>query len=53
MEGLWSLLRAWLRPQRGLSQDHVPLEGGFLAFVHPARRRGHALWGPLLERLLT
>jgi transposase len=22
MEGLWSLLRSWLRPHRGISQDH-------------------------------
>jgi transposase len=52
-EGLWALRRAWLRPPRGLSQEHGPLEVGFLALVHPARRRGHAFWGPLLERLLT
>lgn len=25
MEGLWSLLRSWLRPHRGISQDKLPL----------------------------
>ena len=24
MEGLWSLLRSWLRPHRGLSQQNLP-----------------------------
>ena len=39
MEGFWSLLRSWLRPHRGISQDHLPLYVGFFAFVHHARRR--------------
>ena len=25
MEGFWSLLRSWVRPQRGISPDHRPL----------------------------
>ena len=25
MEGLWSLLRSWLRPHRGISQEKLPL----------------------------
>ena len=25
IEGFWSLLRSWLRPHRGISQDHLPL----------------------------
>ena len=53
MEGFWSLLRSWLRPHRGISQEHVPLYGGFFEFVHHVRRRGKALWGALLKRLLT
>ena len=28
MEGFWSLLRSWLRPHRGLSQEHLPLVSG-------------------------
>ena len=53
MAGFWSLLRSWLRPHRGISQDHLPLYLGFFAFVHKARRRGKALLETLLELLLT
>jgi transposase len=53
MEGFWSLLRSWLRPHRGLSQAYLPLYLGFFEFIHNARRRGKALLGSLLERLLT
>jgi transposase-like protein len=52
MEGCWSLLRSWLRPHRGVSQDKLPLYVGFFEFVHNARRRGRALLGPLLGTLL-
>ena len=41
-EGCWSLLRSWLRPHRGISQDHWPLSLGSFAFVHHVRRRGKA-----------
>jgi transposase len=53
LAGFWSLLRSWLRPHRGISQDHLPLYVGFFAFVHNVRRRGKALPGALLELLLT
>jgi len=53
MEGFRSLLRSWLRPHRGISQDNLPLYLGFFAFVHNVRRRGKALLGTLLEILLT
>ena len=43
IEGFWSLLRSWLRPHRGISQDKLPLYLGFFQFVHNARRRGKAL----------
>ena len=52
-EGFWSLLRAWLRPHRGISQEKLPLYLGFFQFVHNARLRGKALLRPLLELLLT
>ncbi len=39
MEGFWSLLRSWLRPHRGISQDKLPLYLGFFQFVHNTRRR--------------
>ena len=52
MEGFWSLLRSWLRPHRGISQEKLPLYLGFFEFVHNARKRGKALLGNLLETLL-
>jgi transposase len=53
LEGFWSLLRAWLRPHRGLSQEKLPLYLGFFQFVHNARRRGKALLGSLVAALVT
>lgn len=52
MEGFWSLLRSWLRPHRGISQEKLPLYLGFFEFVHNAKRRGKALLCALLESLL-
>ncbi len=53
MEGCWSLLRPWLRPHRGISQDKLPLYLSFCQFVHNARRRGKALLGALITALLS
>ena len=53
LEGFWSLLRSWLRPHRGISQEHLPLYLGFFEFVHNVRRRGKALLASLLSLLLT
>ena len=52
IEGFWSLLRSWLRPHRGISQDKLPLYLGFFQFVHNARRRGKALLGALVRGLV-
>ena len=51
-EGTWSLLRSWLRPHRGTSQEKPPLHLGFFGFVHNARRRGKALLGSLVAALV-
>ena len=53
IEGFWSLLRSWLRPHRGISQDKLPLYLGFFQFVHNARRRGKALLGALIAALVA
>jgi transposase len=53
VEGFWSLLRSWLRPHRGVSQERLPLYLGFFEFVHNARRRGKALLSALMAVLLT
>jgi transposase len=52
MEGLWSLLRSWLRPHRGISQEKPPLYLGFFQFVHNARKRGKALLTTLVGALV-
>ncbi|MBI1762868.1 MAG: DGQHR domain-containing protein [Acidobacteria bacterium] len=53
IEGFWSLLRSWLRPHRGISQELLPLYLGFFEFVYNARKPGKALLGSLLALLLT
>ncbi len=52
LEGFWSLLRSWLRPHRGISQEKLPLYLGFFEFVHNIRRRGEALLESLVGLLL-
>jgi transposase len=52
IEGFWSLLRSWLRPHRGISQDKWPLYLSFFQFVHNARQRGKALLGALMEAIV-
>jgi transposase-like protein len=53
IEGFWSLLRSWLRPHRGISQEKLPIYLGFFEFVHNVGRRGKALIHSLIELLLT
>jgi transposase-like protein len=53
IEGFWSLLRSWLRPHRGISQDKLPLYLGFFQIVHNVRRRGKALLGALVAALVA
>ena len=52
IEGVWSLLRSWLRPHRGVSQENLPFYLGFFQFVHNARVRGKSLLKSLLAVLL-
>jgi transposase-like protein len=53
LEGFWSLLRSWLRPHRGISQEKLRLYLGFFEFVHNVGKRGAALLGSLVALLLT
>jgi transposase len=53
IEGFWSLLRSWLRPHRGISQDKLPLYLGFFQLVHSARRRGRAQLSALVAGLVA
>ena len=52
MEGFWSLLRPWLRPHRGISQDKLPLYLSFFEFIHNVKKRGKALLSSLLSTLV-
>ena len=53
IEGVWSLLRSWLRPHRGISQEKLPIYLGFFEFMHNVRRRGKALLASLLKTVLS
>ena len=66
MEGVWSLLRSWLRPHRGISQRFLSLYIGFFQAMHNIRQRGQrpsvlmravldkkSLLSPLIALLLT
>lgn len=53
MEGFWSLLRSWLRPHRGISQERLPLYLGFFQFLHNVRLRGRGLLQAMLSALLA
>jgi transposase-like protein len=50
---LWSLLRSWLRPHRGISQEKLPIYLGFFEFIHNVRKRGKALLEALIGLLVT
>jgi len=52
MEGFWSLLRSWLRPHRGISQEKLPLYLGFFEFIHNVRKRGKAVLSSLVGLLV-
>lgn len=52
MDGLWSLLRFWLHPNRGISQERLPDYLGFFQFGHNARHGGKALLGALITALV-
>ena len=52
VEGFWSLLRSWLRPHRGISQEKLPFYLGFFEFTHNVRKRGKALLHSLVQLLV-
>ena len=53
LEGFWSLLRSWLRPHRGVSQEKLPIYLAFFEFVHNARSRGRPSWLTLVAVLVA
>jgi transposase len=38
IEGPWSLLRSWLRPHRGVSQEKIPFYLAFFEFVYNSKK---------------
>ena len=52
MEGFWSLLRSWLRPHRGISQEKLPIYLSFFQFTHNLKVRGKRLLHSLVELLV-
>ncbi len=53
MEGFWSLLRSWLRPHRGISQEKLPIYLGFFEYMHNIRKRGKAVLSSLVQLLIS
>jgi transposase len=53
LEGVWSLLRSWLRSDRSISQVKLPDYLALFEFVHNARCRGNLLGALLAALLLT
>ena len=53
MEGFWFLLRSWLRPHRGISQELLPDYLGFFELVLNAKQRAKRLMESLLELFLV
>jgi transposase-like protein len=39
-EGIWSLMRSWLRPHRGVSQEKLPFYVGFFEWIYNLKKRG-------------
>ena len=52
MEGFWSLLRSWLRPHRGISQEKLPCYLAFFQFIHNVRARGKRIMSSLIGLLV-
>ena len=46
------MLRSWLRPHRGISEERLPLYLGFFQFIHNAKIRRKGLLESLLDTLL-
>jgi transposase len=53
MEGFWSLLRPWLRPHRGISQERLPYYLGFFEYLHNIRKRGQVALCALVRLLVA
>lgn len=53
MERFWSLLRPWLRPHRGISQEKLPFYLAFFEFIHNISTRGKLAIDVLMQLLVA
>ena len=53
MEGFWSLLRSWIQPHRGISQEKLPLYLSFFEYIHNLKKRGKSALSGMLSLLLS
>ncbi len=51
-EGIWSLLRSWLRPYRGVSQEKLPFYVAHFEWLYNLKRAGKARLHYTIELLL-
>lgn len=51
-EGIWSVLRSWIRPHRGIAMKNLPTYIGFFEFVFNTRKRGKALISEMMRTIL-
>ena len=52
IEGVWSLLRSWLMPHRGVSQERLQNYLSFFQYAHNTRKRGKKLLPSVLSLFL-
>ena len=52
IEGFWSLLRSWLQPHRGISQEKPPIYLAFFEYVHNTKKRGNRVLHSLFDLLV-
>ena len=53
LESFWSLLRPWLRPHRGISQERLSYYLGFFGYLYSIRKRGQVAIAALIGLLLA
>jgi hypothetical protein len=51
-EGIWSVLRSWIRPHREIAMKNLPTYIGFFEFVFNTRKRGEALISEMMRTIL-
>jgi len=52
-QGIWSVLRSWLRLHRGIAQKRLPIFLRFFEFIFNTRRRGKAVLGDLFKTIMA